>query len=141
MQAIAARAHVWRDEPALALTDALAAGLNRLPTTVTTRLFGSMLKGIDFVATNVPGPPIPVYLAGAGVQREYAFAPPSGSAVSFALLSYHDTCGIGINVDTAAVTDPERLTACLQEAFDEILALAPAAAPVLRAVATPVPGA
>jgi len=141
MQAIAARAHVWRDEPALALTDVLAAGLNRLPTTVTTRIFGSMLKGIDFVATNVPGPPIPVYLAGAGVQREYAFAPPSGSAVSFALLSYHDTCGIGINVDTTAVTDPERLTACLQDAFDEILALAPAGAPVLRAVATPGSGA
>jgi WS/DGAT/MGAT family acyltransferase len=141
MQAIAARAHVWRDEPALALTDVLAAGLNRLPTTMTTRIFGSMLKGVDFVATNVPGPPVPVYLAGGAVQREYAFAPPSGSAVSFALLSYDDTCCIGINVDTTAVTDPERLTACLRDAFDEILALAPACAPVLRSVAAPAGGA
>jgi diacylglycerol O-acyltransferase len=137
MHVIAARAHVWRDEPALALTDLLAAGLNRLPATVTTRIFGSMLKGIDFVATNVPGVPIPVFLAGAEVEREYAFAPPSGSAVSFALMSHRDTCCIGINVDTAAVTDPARLTGCVRDAFDEILALAPVPAAADSGVVEP----
>jgi diacylglycerol O-acyltransferase / wax synthase len=125
MHAIAALSHQWRDEPALALTDVVAAGLNRLPATVTTRILGSMLKGIDFVATNVPGIPIPVFLAGAEVLREYAFAPPSGSAVSFALVSHRDTCCIGVNVDTTAVSDPARLVGCLADAFDEILELAP----------------
>jgi hypothetical protein len=119
----AACAHDWRDERALSLTDVLAAALNRLPTPVTTRVFGSMLKNVDFVATNVAGIPVPVYLAGAKVEREYAFGPPSGSAVSFALVSHVDTCCIGVNLDTSAVRDPERLVAYLRESFDELLAL------------------
>ena len=40
----------------------LADVLNRLPTDATTGIFGSMLRGVDFVTSNVPGPPIPVYL-------------------------------------------------------------------------------
>lgn len=123
VQDAAACSHEWRDERALSLTDVLAAALNRLPTRVTTRVFGGMLKNVDFVATNVPGVPVPVYLAGAKVEREYAFGPPSGSAVSFALVSHVDTCCIGVNVDTTAVRDPQRLVSCLRESFDEVLAL------------------
>ena len=45
--------------------------LNRLPTSVTTSLFGAMLKGIDFVTSNVPGPRFEVYLAGAKLEGVY----------------------------------------------------------------------
>jgi diacylglycerol O-acyltransferase / wax synthase len=82
-----------------------------------------MLKGIDVVATNVPGLTHRSYLAGAEVLRQYAFAPPSGSAFSIALLSHVDRCCIGINADTAAVRDPEVLTACLRQGFDEVIAV------------------
>jgi diacylglycerol O-acyltransferase / wax synthase len=34
-----------------------------------------------------------------------------------------DTCCIGINIDTAAVPDPDVLTACLREGFEEVLAI------------------
>ena len=49
--------------------------------------------------------------AGAGVRRrravrmQYAFGPTIGSGVNVTLLSYVDTCAIGINVDTGAVPD------------------------------------
>ncbi len=119
-------AHPWRDEIALAVTDVLAAALNGLPPAVTTRVFGTMLKNVDFVATNVPGVVVPVYLAGAEVEREYAFGPASGAALSVVLVSHVDTCCIGLNVDTAAVREPDRLVECLRESFDEVLALAPA---------------
>jgi hypothetical protein len=33
------------------------------------------------------------------------------------------TCDIGINIDTAAVPDPDVLLACLQDSFAEITAL------------------
>ncbi len=66
----------WRAEPALTMTGTLAGILNRLPTTTTTAIFGGMLKCCDFVATNVPGAPVPVYSCGAHVDRLYAFAPP-----------------------------------------------------------------
>jgi diacylglycerol O-acyltransferase / wax synthase len=123
MQEIRALVRGWRSEPALALTGPLAAVLNRLPTSTSTALFGSMLKGVDFVATNVPGAPVPVFAAGAAIERFYALAPPSGAAVNVALVSHVDTCCIGVVVDTAAVPDPDNLVHDLRAGFDEVLSL------------------
>lgn len=123
MRALGRVARQWRDEPATALTDTLAAALNRLPAAAVTALFGGMLKNIDFLCTNVPGFPAVVYIGGAGVVRQYAFAPPSGAAVNVALLSHAGTCCITVNCDVAAVPDPSALTECLVEGFDEVLSL------------------
>jgi WS/DGAT/MGAT family acyltransferase len=112
-----------RKEPALALTDGLAQLLNRLPTTATTALFGAMLKGIDFITSNVPGPPVPVYLGGAQVLRQIAFGPMTGAATNITLLSFCDDLNIGINTDPAAVPDPEVFVDCLRDGFDEVIKL------------------
>lgn len=113
-----------RDEPAVHLTDALAGILNQLPTTITTALFGSMLKGADFVTSNVPGAPFEIFSGGAALERMYAFAPLAGAAINVTLLSNCGTCCIGVNVDSVAVPDSETFLRCLQEGFAEILALA-----------------
>jgi WS/DGAT/MGAT family acyltransferase len=110
-----------RAEPALALTDALAGLLRRLPANVTTSLFGSMLKGVDFVTSNVPGVPIPVYLAGARMEAQFPFGPMSGAATNITLMSYVDEAQIGINVDPAAVDDVESFVECVRDGFDEVL--------------------
>jgi WS/DGAT/MGAT family acyltransferase len=122
MHAVGALVRAWRQEPALALTDTLAGVLNRLPTSTTTALFGGMLKCVDFVTSNVPGAPMPVYLGGAEVERLYAFGPPSGAAVNVTLLSHVDTCCIGVVSDTTAVPDGSALLGELQRGFDEVLA-------------------
>ncbi len=122
MRSINALVREWRDEPALGLTDALAGVLNRLPTSTTTALFGGMLKCVDFVTSNVPGAPIPVYLAGSKVESLYAFGPPSGAAVNITLLSHIDRCCIGVVIDTTAVPDAEALVADLRAGFDEVIA-------------------
>jgi diacylglycerol O-acyltransferase len=109
-----------RAEPALALVEPIAGVLNRLPVSITTRLFGGMLKGIDFVTSNVPGAPIPIYVAGARLEANFAFGPLSGAAMNITLLSYIDELHMGVNVDRAAVPDPDVLLECLQDAFDEV---------------------
>ncbi|MCB1015407.1 MAG: DUF1298 domain-containing protein [Acidimicrobiales bacterium] len=113
----------WRDEPSLALTEPIAAALDRLPVSVTTALFGGMLKGVDAVVTNVPGVPVRHFLAGAEVVREWAFAPPSGAALSVALLSHVGMGCVGLTIDTASVPDPDVLAACLRRSFDETVAV------------------
>ncbi len=123
MQRMGTLSRRWRAEPALPLTNVIAGALNRLPIVMTTSIFGGMLKAIDFVATNVPGLTNRVYLAGAEVTHEYAFAPSSGSAFSVALLSHNDQCCIGINIDTAAVSDADELVACLRNGFADVLAV------------------
>ena len=118
----------WRAEPSLALTQPIAMALNLLPPGVV----GSMLKHVDFLASNVPGFPIPIYLSGARVLGYYPFGPTIGAAVNVTLLSYVDTCCIGVNCDTAAVPDVEVLVRCLREGFEEVLDLGGTHGPVRR---------
>jgi diacylglycerol O-acyltransferase len=113
----------WRHEPALPLSDAIAGALNLLPVEASTAIFGSMLKAIDLVATNVPGLDRRAWFAGAEVLRVYPFAPPSGAALSIALLSHVDRCCIGVTTDTDAVADPDLLVGCLRAAFDRVIAI------------------
>ncbi len=113
-----------RGEPALALTEPIAGILNRLPTSASTAVFGAMLKGTDFITSNVPGAPFPVYIAGARAEAQYPFGPMTGAATSVVLLSYLDRVHIGVNMDPAAIPDAEVYVGCLRDSFDEIAKLA-----------------
>jgi diacylglycerol O-acyltransferase len=123
IRAIGALVRRQRDEPALGLVDDVSSVLRRLPKPVATALFGSMLKGVDFVTSNVPGPPIEVFLAGARIESVYGFAPLSGAAANLTLFSYLDGLGLAVNTDRAAVPDPDVFLACLQGGIDEVLAV------------------
>jgi diacylglycerol O-acyltransferase len=121
MTSIGRRCREARNARSLPFTDAIAAGLDLLPT----RFIGGMLKHVDFLASDVTGVPTPLYLAGAEVTAQAAFGPTMGSAANITLMSYNGSCHIAINVDTAAVPDPHELTDCLRTGFDEVLALSP----------------
>jgi diacylglycerol O-acyltransferase len=123
-----------RSERSLRYVEPIAATLNLLPRVAV----ASMLKHVDFLATDIPGFPAPIELLGARVERCVAFGPTVGAAVNCALLSYNGVCGIGISVDSAAVSDPALLTECLREGFEDVLALGGAHEPVARPLqATP----
>jgi diacylglycerol O-acyltransferase len=117
-------AGLWKHAPGLGLSNVLADVLDLLPASLTTALWGSMLKGDDFVVTNVPGPPFETYLGGAHVVSMYGFAPTSGAALNVSLLTPAGRACVGINIDTAAIPDGPVLTRCLQEGFDEVCGLA-----------------
>lgn len=112
----------WKGSRALDLSDSIAWLLDRLPGPVTASVFGAMLKGTDFVATNVPGPPVEVHVGGAKVESFYAFAPPSGAAVNVALVTLAQVGSIGVNIDRGAVPDSAFLVSCLRQGFDQLCA-------------------
>jgi len=114
------RARAMREEQSLPYTNAIAGGLNLLPP----NLVGSIFKHVDFVASDVPSFPEPVYLAGARMAKEVAFGPTTGTAVNLTLVSYCGRCTVGLTIDTAAVPDPDHLVGCIREGFDEVLELA-----------------
>jgi fructose-specific component phosphotransferase system IIB-like protein len=103
----------------LQYTNAIAGALNLLPRAY----IGGMLKHVDFLASNVPGIPVPLYLTGAKVNRFFGFGPTIGAALNVTLMSYCGTCCLGVNVDTGAVPDPDTLMDCLRAGFDEVLAV------------------
>ena len=115
-----------RGEPSLPVTGMIAGALNMLPV----GYVGGVLKHVDFLASNVTGPAAPVYLAGGKITGLFAFGPTIGASLNTTLLSYAGTCHIGVNIDTAAVPDPDVLLACLAEGLTEVTALG-AAEPVL----------
>lgn len=112
-----------RSEPALPLVDEISSLLNRFPGAVAAQIFGSMLKGVDFVTSNVPGPSFDTYASGGLIEEIYGFGPLSGSAANITLFSYRDSCGIGVSTDRKAVPDPERFRQCLEEGLEQVLSL------------------
>ncbi len=108
-----------RNERSLSVTGPIAGALNMLPV----GYVGGILKHVDFLASNVPGTPVPVYLAGSKITGFFVFGPTIGAALNTTLLSYAGTCDVGINIDTAAVPDPDVLLGCLREGFAEVAAL------------------
>lgn len=115
-----ARTTKVRNEKSTPYIQIIAGAMNLMPRWY----IGSVLRKVDFLASDVPGVPVPVYLAGAKVRIQYAFGPTIGSAVNVTLLTYVDTCSLGIDVDTGAIPDFDEFYQCLVEGFDEVLALA-----------------
>ena len=109
-----------RRERSLPYTQLIAGALNLMPRWY----IGSILRHVDFLASDVPGVPVPVFLGGAAVRAQYAFGPTIGSSVNVTLLTYVDTCAMGINVDTAAIPDYDVFHDAVAASFDELLALA-----------------
>ena len=120
IRAIHQRAGAVRTERSLPHTQLIAGALNLMPRWY----IGSVLRHVDFLASDVPGVPVPVFLGGAPVRAQYAFGPTIGSAVNVTLLTYVDTCALGIDVDTVAIPDHEVFREALVAGFDEVLALA-----------------
>ena len=108
-----------RNERSLPYTQVIAGVLNLMPRWYV----GAALRNVDFVASDVPGIPVPVFLGGASVRMQYAFSPTIGAGLNVTLLSYVDTCALGINVDTGAIPDYDVFYDCLVAGFDEVLAL------------------
>ncbi|MFN8022654.1 MAG: wax ester/triacylglycerol synthase family O-acyltransferase [Acidimicrobiales bacterium] len=103
--------------------ETLAAVAATLPTSLVTRLARQQAQTVDFATSNVRGAPIPMYIAGAEVLENYPVGPLGGVAFNLTLLSYNHSLDMGVNLDRAAVTEPELLRRCLETAFGDLLAV------------------
>jgi len=76
------------------------------------------------LASNVAGPPCPLYLAGEHVEEFYAFGPPAGAALNITLFSYDNTVHLGVTSVAVAVESREQFMACLDAAITDMTELA-----------------
>ena len=113
-----------RQEPALRWVNSVSAAIQRLGVPISRRVIGGMMKGVDVLASNVAGPPCPLYLAGEHVQEFYAFGPPAGAALNITLFSYDNTVHLGVTTVAAAVDSRDVFMRCLDEAIAEMTTLA-----------------
>lgn len=79
------------------------------------------------VVTNVPGPQVPLYMAGARMVASYGLGPVMDSMGLFqAVTSYCGVISISVTACREMMPDPAFYMQCLQESFDELYAAADA---------------
>lgn len=90
------------------------------------------------VITNIPGPPVPLYMNGARLVTQYGLGPVfEGMGIIHPVFSYCGRITISFTSDRNIMPDPETYAECLQESFDEMKAAAmkkPIPAPKIESV-------
>jgi diacylglycerol O-acyltransferase / wax synthase len=79
-------------------------------------------KQHDLVITNVPGPQVPLFAAGAQLIASYPVLPLSaGHLLAIGVTSYDGEVLFGLNADRDAISDLDVLAQCLLDALEELL--------------------
>jgi WS/DGAT/MGAT family acyltransferase len=76
----------------------------------------------NLVVTNVPGPQVPLYVAGATMLEMYPVVPlAKGQALAIGLTSYDGGVYYGFNADRDAMGDVDLLAGMIDESLDELV--------------------
>ncbi len=79
----------------------------------------------NVAVSNVPGPPVPLYLAGARMLTNYPCSIVThGMALNITVQSYAQSLDFGMMADAKAMPDVRKLAEAVHEAFDDLRALA-----------------
>lgn len=75
----------------------------------------------NLIITNVPGPPIPLYMNRYKLQRLYGLgAAMDGLGLMIIIFSYAGMISLSVTADTNALEDMEFFTGCVREAYNEL---------------------
>jgi hypothetical protein len=114
-----------RSEPAISALGGLVSSAMAWMPAQTLGAMGEAGGGVDVQASNIPGNPKPVYEGGGRILRFVPIGPLPGAAMMVVMSSNAGRCFIGVNYDTASVTDHDRFAAALRAGFDEVIAVGP----------------
>lgn len=104
------------------LTLGLMAALGALPESVETAAIDLLSTKASLVATNVPGPREPAWLAGRRIDRLIFWVPQSGAiGLGLSILSYAGQVQFGLIADARRVPDPEAVTARFRSEFEQLV--------------------
>lgn len=106
----------WREEPAMRLADPLA----EVSWLVPVPMLAQAARASDVTTSNVPGPPIPLYLCGARMVTVYPLVATIGAALNITMVTYDGTAYLGISADDRAVPDLDALADDLREGLARV---------------------
>ncbi len=103
----------WRQEPALRFADPLA----EISWLVPVPVLAQAALASDVTTSNVPGPPVPLFVAGARIAGIYPLVATIGAAVNVTMVTYDGSAFVGVSADDRGVPDLDGLVADLRSAF------------------------
>lgn len=132
MERIKQEDHAGTVNEVVALADRIPPALQRFTVPLSLKMLGPRL---GTACSNVPGPQIPLYLAGHKMLHFFVVAPMAPGIPLFnAILSYNRQLTISATVDPKLIPDAWFYTDCLKESFAELRAAAEQTAQPLPAV-------
>lgn len=88
------------------------------------QLANTPVPPFNMVATNVPGPQIPLYLVGKKMLKHYPYVPVGyGLGLGCAIFSYNRDLYFGLSSDANAMDDVDKFKEILDETFAELKAI------------------
>jgi len=83
---------------------------------------GRVRPALNLVVSNVPGPPIPLYCAGAKMLAHYPVSViTDGVGLNITVMSYMDHIDVGIVADHDSIEDAWTMTEAMEHALDELM--------------------
>jgi len=122
----------------LAATDSVAPSMQALSSRITSGAIGAATQiaeftggigrmiaappmGINFIATNVPGAQVPMYLAGHRMIDFVGLVPLAGTlGYGVAIVSYNQSLFFGLMADPRMMPDVDFMKTCIASAFEEL---------------------
>ena len=85
------------------------------------RMIAGPPMGINFIATNVPGAQVPLYLAGRRMLEFIGLVPLAGTlGYGVAIVSYNQNLLFGLMAEPRMMPDVEFMKSCIAGAFEEL---------------------
>jgi diacylglycerol O-acyltransferase / wax synthase len=102
----------------------LLAALGMAPTSVQSIALEMFSRKATAVATNVPGPQQPLYMAGCTLKEMMFWVPQTGSiGIGISILSYNGRVHFGLIADAKLIPDPDAVIRRFGPEFDKLLYL------------------
>jgi diacylglycerol O-acyltransferase / wax synthase len=100
-------------------------GIGLSPAEAQTHMVDMFGSKATVVMTNVPGPQIPLYIAGKELDGLMAWVPQAGRvALGLSIISYNQKVFIGVNSDAGLLPDPDAFIEAFYEEFELLRELA-----------------
>ncbi|MCA9996351.1 MAG: wax ester/triacylglycerol synthase family O-acyltransferase [Anaerolineales bacterium] len=113
-----------KQSPEAVLSFGLLQAMGLTPAEVQAQMAKMWGGQITAVLTNLPGPPIPLYLAGQAIEQIMVWEPQLGrTGLSLSLISYAGQVYIGLTTDAGLVPDPDLILDGVYAEYEEMMAL------------------
>ncbi|HSN01435.1 MAG TPA: wax ester/triacylglycerol synthase family O-acyltransferase [Rudaea sp.] len=121
LECVAASMRALKRSKQAALTFGLLAAVGMAPVALQRMALELFSRKATTVATNVPGPQMPLYLAGCEVKELMFWVPQNGSVgMGLSILSYNGRVHFGLIADGKRVPDPEPIVQRFVREFEKL---------------------
>ena len=128
LERVAASMKVLRKSRQAVATFGALAAVGMAPPAVQAFALEMFSRKASAVATNVPGPQMPLYLGGSKIRDLMFWVPQNGSiGLGISILSYNGAVHFGLIADAKLMPDPDSVIRRFRPEFEKLLYLAPMA--------------